>query len=357
METPYFLAPLSHDTSAPRFRLLMLHPSTQVSLIECSLLSYSFDESCPAYKALSYNWGRIRNTHQIRLNGYGFPISRNLWAFLEQMRIQRQWGFYWIDAICIDQSNTLEKNHQVQMMRRIYSTATSVMIWLGEASEDNTSDMAMDAVASAYTWVSNRRSGNSMHESHFIRDERTMNALEHLFSRDYWTRIWIIQETMVAKDISVHCGSKELHWTLLVRFMVFVATIYEKDPEHVVHLYATPAMRLVFDWQKIRETQRWSPIAELIVYYASSKASNILDKVYALCGLASDGGDITIEYGISPEVLIAHLLDRAPKSSSAEDLRSLAFNAYESLELNPTLFSMDELLIILEIEGHKRKIG
>ncbi|EUC47156.1 hypothetical protein COCMIDRAFT_61370, partial [Bipolaris oryzae ATCC 44560] len=189
MEGPYAVTPLSHDTSTPQFRLLELHPSTQSSLIECSLRSYSFDESYPAYKALSYTWGSVKDTYQLRLNGYEFSVSRNLWTFLEQMHLQRRHGVYWIDAICINQSNTLEKNHQVQMMRRIYSTAEQVVIWLGEATQDKTSDMAMDVVASTHKWVSNRRSGDSMHESHFIWDERETRAVKHLFSRDYWTRI------------------------------------------------------------------------------------------------------------------------------------------------------------------------
>lgn len=70
---------------------------------------------------------------------------------------------------------------------------------------------------------------------------------------------------MLAKEIRVHCGSKELHWERLVKFMGCVANIYKKDPGHVGPLYATLAMRLVFDWTKIRETQRWSPLVELLM--------------------------------------------------------------------------------------------
>lgn len=37
----------------------------------------------------------------------------------------------WIDAICIDQGNVTEKNHQVQRMGVIYAGVKMVMIWLG----------------------------------------------------------------------------------------------------------------------------------------------------------------------------------------------------------------------------------
>jgi hypothetical protein len=37
----------------------------------------------------------------------------------------------WIDALCIDQSNAMKRNHQVQQMGLIYSQAERVMVWLG----------------------------------------------------------------------------------------------------------------------------------------------------------------------------------------------------------------------------------
>lgn len=41
----------------------------------------------------------------------------------------------WADALCIDQSSTFEKNHQVAMMRTIYEKASHVVVWLGDADE------------------------------------------------------------------------------------------------------------------------------------------------------------------------------------------------------------------------------
>ncbi|OAG06026.1 HET-domain-containing protein [Paraphaeosphaeria sporulosa] len=35
----------------------------------------------------------------------------------------------WVDAVCIDQSNTSERTYQVRMMDRIYSEAECVVVW------------------------------------------------------------------------------------------------------------------------------------------------------------------------------------------------------------------------------------
>jgi hypothetical protein len=40
---------------------------------------------------------------------------------------------FWIDNLCIDQDNPLEKNHQVHLMRDIYQKANSILVWLGDA--------------------------------------------------------------------------------------------------------------------------------------------------------------------------------------------------------------------------------
>jgi hypothetical protein len=42
----------------------------------------------------------------------------------------------WVDGICINQDDSLERGRQVAMMARIYSTATTVLVDLGEADEE-----------------------------------------------------------------------------------------------------------------------------------------------------------------------------------------------------------------------------
>lgn len=73
-----------------------------------------------------------------------FQSVGTLWHFLDEMRLSHNFGLYWTDAICIDQSNVQEHKHQVQMMRQIYSRAESVIVWLGAADTTALSNLAMD---------------------------------------------------------------------------------------------------------------------------------------------------------------------------------------------------------------------
>ncbi len=42
----------------------------------------------------------------------------------------------WVDAVCINQDDVVEKNHQVHLMKDIYGGATRVLVWLGEERHD-----------------------------------------------------------------------------------------------------------------------------------------------------------------------------------------------------------------------------
>jgi len=50
----------------------------------------------------------------------------------------------WVDAICIDQTNTNEKSQQVQSMAKIYTVASRAIVWLGEATA--TSNQALEDI-------------------------------------------------------------------------------------------------------------------------------------------------------------------------------------------------------------------
>jgi hypothetical protein len=117
-----------------QIRLLKLLSLNQTdNLIECELHCFNLD-SCPPYTALSYVWGEQADRFarmEITISGYRFRVRRNLWNFLQQAKSNRMMfqqdnnssqmsEYLWIDALCIDQDNITERNHQVKLMREIY---------------------------------------------------------------------------------------------------------------------------------------------------------------------------------------------------------------------------------------------
>ena len=159
-------------------RLLRLLPhSDEISRIECQLFTYPLLDSggTHPYDALSYAWGPPEDNQQsVYVNGCVLPVRTNLYAALTHLRDRFIDRILWIDAICIDQGNEIEKGHQVEAMAKIYAKASRVIVWLGEAT--NNGDQALEAIRAA---AEEQRVNPSMDEAIFT-----------LLERDWFKRIW-----------------------------------------------------------------------------------------------------------------------------------------------------------------------
>ena len=94
------------------------------------------------YEALSWCWSSSEEDYTvlIKRNNTTFRnrVRKELSLALKYLWRPDRERILWIDAICIDQSNPDERNHQVQMMSRVYTRAQQVCVWLGEADTGET---------------------------------------------------------------------------------------------------------------------------------------------------------------------------------------------------------------------------
>ena len=66
------------------------------------------------------------------MNGHIFRAAVNLEGALRRLRHASTERLLWVDALCINQADSIEKSHQVNMMGEIYSKSAGVIIWLGD---------------------------------------------------------------------------------------------------------------------------------------------------------------------------------------------------------------------------------
>ncbi|KAJ4292436.1 protein phosphatase regulator [Kalmusia sp. IMI 367209] len=318
MEDPYSIAPL--NSGRREFRLVELWPSAESESIKCGLRSYSMDEDYPAYVALSYAWGRKERYDDIELNGIRFPVGSNLWRFLHYMRLRNRYIALWIDAICINQSKVLERNHQVQMMRQIYSNAQSVSVWLGEADNSCYSDIAMEYLAARKTF------GDPSFKFGKFWSPRQAKGVLALCERNYWRRIWIVQEIMLAKEATIYCGSKNISWHIFEQLVNDLQAISDRGREKhtlcVSSILASPAIAIAK--AKLEWGANLQPLATLLQLYHDHEATDIRDKVYALHGLAKDSSAIVIDYHKSSKDLLVEVLYNACASRGSSTDRKCA---------------------------------
>ncbi|KAM7198709.1 Heterokaryon incompatibility protein (HET) domain containing protein [Naviculisporaceae sp. PSN 640] len=199
-------------------------PIIQISLRKVSLN----DSPLPEYTALSYVWGDPNDTIPILVNGVDFAATKNLVSALRALQHDEEIVTLWVDAICIKQSDNEEKSWQIQLMKQIFQGATCTVVWLGDAADG--SDYIMEVIADlaghpavqAGSWLSfytETRKELSPSIKMILQDPRIPTDFSHpalnsfltsfiaLVKREYWFRVWCLQEISVCSDTVVVCGN------------------------------------------------------------------------------------------------------------------------------------------------------
>jgi hypothetical protein len=91
----------------------------------------------PSFEALSYAWGDSSQRVALQCHGKDLHVTSNCESALRHLRQDSGVRTLWVDAICIDQTSTDDRNQQVRIMGDIYSKASLVLIWLGPATSND----------------------------------------------------------------------------------------------------------------------------------------------------------------------------------------------------------------------------
>lgn len=207
------------DSSKEEIRIIHLHPGKfeDPISIELVLVSLSRDPR-PHYDALSYVWGREQCQFPATVNGRPVTITSNLDIALRYFRDKYIEKTLWVDAVCINQNDNVEKGPQVQMMGEVYSKAAQVLVWLGPAADG--SDELWERISQGFT-------------EEEISDPTLQNSSLALMGRPWFTRIWVQQEiALAARDPTIRCGRHAMSWAdwclYMLRFLFALENAFRK---------------------------------------------------------------------------------------------------------------------------------
>ena len=229
------LPPLKTSTS---IRLIDLKPGEQDSGIMLSIDTYNLIDP-PQYAALSYTWGdpsvhpyvAERPSRTVWIDTKPFLVTPNLYDALNHWRgwklvIGTTNTLLWVDAICINQDDLIERNHQVGLMSQIYSRAALVIAWAGTSDEDTWIAFKLISRLKPIVklWQSENFKFTDSHDSEELFERAGVNmvrpkewkALISFYERQYFNRAWIVQEIILAKEALLMFGHYFVHWIDLV---------------------------------------------------------------------------------------------------------------------------------------------
>jgi len=313
---------------AGQIRLLECVPGDGIHAVSCKLRVVDLGSN-PEYITLSYTWGPA--THEdaasgvtstpaipILCNGKEVLVTKNLFTFLQTAPAISLLASksMWIDALCINQADLAERTSQVNIMATIYHSAEMVVVWLGE--EDKMAGLTEKALKLVRAIGKTKRENEddlkrvvpSKLGSEVMRavlgesgDIEYWRAIAKLFRRNYFTRVWIVQEIALKKTAKAVCGRHVADWDDVVEASAFltstswtrwICTQWADLPESQ---HAIPTILKAIEDMRKKDSQ--NSLLYSLIRTRRFLASDLRDKVYALLGVA--GESVRGKARLSPE--------------------------------------------------------
>lgn len=148
------------------------------------------------------------------LNG----LTQNLYTHLYRLRELEYTGLLWVDALCINQFDNDEKQHQVALMGSIFAKARDVFVCLDEATTSWVEAYADHKFVGAV--LEQLAEGMHIHEVDSIYGRTPLNtsdrdvfrAICRMSDSAWFQRVWVVQEVCLAQRIYVLLAEKFLPW-------------------------------------------------------------------------------------------------------------------------------------------------
>lgn len=284
------------------------------------------DQSSPSaqYEAISYAWGSVEFSHHITLGEGGIlGITLSLYQALQRFRDSHVQRTLWADAICINQNDKHEKSSQVARMAQIYKQARRTLVCLGESQGLDWLAFGLFAVIQTRK-MSVQDLGRALFDLRqsctCCPDVRIANAsaaiqlaaqaVDALFARPWFERLWVVQEYALSREAIVHCGthSYSAH-----------RCFYTLCSWHGTHSKESPfssnTLGIVANMPGVTggsEYPRDETLLELLRDVSARVCTDARDRIFAIKDLceARAWSEVVPDYEIKPATLYARTVSR-----------------------------------------------
>ncbi|EWZ42976.1 hypothetical protein FOZG_07732 [Fusarium oxysporum Fo47] len=246
----------------------------------------------PVFEALSYVWGRQCDPVVATIEGEAgeclgnIKLGKNLGKALRHLRYQDQERVLWVDAICINQNDDVERATQVLQMSSIYQDCSRVIIWLGPEKHDI--GLVFSELAHIGSQVEKTTNGFIMSspdttDFRWWKDDvpvsfsdEVWSAIKKLGDRSWFHRLWTVQEAIMAnRDSIIQSGDAIISWALFRRA---VACLLHKNEMPMARV-SISAMR------SIAKNPIGATLAHTLDAYQARLCSDFHDKIYGLLAI------------------------------------------------------------------------
>ena len=169
--------------------------------LSCTLSVSSLDTDQP-YDALSYVWAADAPSHELLVDDQLLLVRTNLYDYLK-LAAEKHYHPYgiFIDAVCINQSDLGERSDQVALMGSVYKQAVEVVAWFGA-----------EAFGGIYDDLPAPDEADMARRLRIVKESSSNTTLAFVHN-SYWSRVWTVQEYVLARCLTMRAGDLEVNST------------------------------------------------------------------------------------------------------------------------------------------------
>lgn len=290
-----------------QMRLLTLFPGEEFEPLN-GLIWVTRLDAKPHYMTVSYVWGtKSRLSNALRTPVGSISITEPLYLTLKKLRKRQKSIVLWVDAICINQNDDDEKTEQVRMLAQIFqNSAQTLGVVRGDEQSNKVIEMLMQVRAREVVSDESRAWPRNLPFCPKSWNERGLPPpldpiwlkTVEFFRNDWFRRVWIIQEVVIARNIKLVCGKYTLDWEDLYSATQKI----DQDPEMRVQADEVrqswqPFLRLG-DLRHLEASSNRLSTLVLLETFRHCQSTKRRDRFFSLLGIAADGDleDFELDY-------------------------------------------------------------
>jgi len=184
------------------------------------------------------------------------------------------------------------------------ASATEVWIWLGEAGED--SDAAMDYIRNIEKL--------DFEDPNYSPPPAAWKAINLLWSRPWFERLWVVQEALLARKATFNCGQQTVDLDCFVMLKeVQMKYIHLPHPRLASMQYplSSPFALALWDWNRLKDLQSRGgiPLFQMITLTGKARCFSPVDKIYGILSVCQeiDRRVVKIDYDVCIRCLLMQL--------------------------------------------------
>lgn len=298
-ENRYVYQPLEEN----EIRLLEIARHPEDNKLQGRIRICNLAKEKPRYEALSYLWGPSEPgvpTFPIGRQEPVFDVFQNLYTALHRILSLTDEGDYrtlWIDQICINQKNKVEQKAQLLLMGKIYKGAHDVLVWLGDPPPgvlnvasyldqipDIVKKIERNVVRIGPNFLPSVSAGLP------VNDDPVWAIIIDILHKDWYSRVWTLQEAVLGKRLVVYYGNNILDWDFIYRlYLVYGAA--PRMPLRSLHdekEMAYKSIQWIQTYRKRREKSKPIDFSHLLWSCGFKDCKYDCDKIYGMLGMVEE---------------------------------------------------------------------